>query len=160
MAHDTTEDGAESIAIWEERAAERLLGETVYEHRLRLYAEIYAHDNAFYYAAAGWLAAVGITNMVLRGRLLPNRLGTAWAGCLAAALPSVFIGYMAQRSLSNTIQVLASMAAIGALALATGFFTTLNADDRAICMNSVLRRTRTPLPAGELEKTNECIGRN
>jgi O-antigen/teichoic acid export membrane protein len=112
------------------------------------------------FAAAGWLAAVGITNMVLRGRLLPNRLGTAWAGCLAAALPSVFIGYMAQRSLSNTIQVLASMAAIGALALATGFFTTLNADDRAICVNSVLRRSRTPLPAGELEKTNECIGRN
>ena len=61
MALDTTEDGAESIAIWEERAAERLLGETVYEHRLRLYAEIYAHDNAFWLHRHGRTGISGAT---------------------------------------------------------------------------------------------------
>src|SRR6266480_298172 len=54
------------IARWEEQAAKRLLGAT-YEERLRLYSEIYDHDNAF------WLARhrrTGISGTCARNREL------------------------------------------------------------------------------------------
>ena len=112
------------------------------------------------YAAASWMAAVGITNMLLRWRLFPTRTGMSWAGCVAASVPSLLIGHMVQRLISNTIEALALMAALGVLALATGFFTTLNADDRTIFLNSVIDRFRTPLSTEGSKDTHEYVGGN
>ena len=74
MTHDTTEGVAESIAIWEERAAERILGEAVYEKRLKLYAEIYEHDNAFWLHRHGRIGISGATarNPALLQKAIPG----------------------------------------------------------------------------------------
>jgi SAM-dependent methyltransferase len=54
------------IARWEEQAAERLLGAT-YEQRLRLYSEIYDHDNALWLGRHG---RTGISGACARNREL------------------------------------------------------------------------------------------
>src|SRR5208282_6078758 len=64
---DSNDSDVIEIAHWEERAAERLLCATVYEQRLRLYSEIYAHDNAFWLARHG---RTGISGACARNRAL------------------------------------------------------------------------------------------
>jgi SAM-dependent methyltransferase len=54
------------IARWEEQSAERLLGAN-YEQRLRLYSEIYHHDNAFWLNRHG---RTGISGTCARNREL------------------------------------------------------------------------------------------
>jgi SAM-dependent methyltransferase len=55
------------MAHWEEGAAERLLGATDYVERLRLYSEIYDHDNAFWLGCHG---RTGISGACARNREL------------------------------------------------------------------------------------------
>ena len=55
------------IARWEEQAAKRLLDAADYEHRLKLYSEIYDHDNSVWIARHG---RVGISGVCARNRAL------------------------------------------------------------------------------------------
>ena len=57
MSQRPKNDDATDIAAWEEQAARKLLTATAYEDRMRLYSEIYDHDNAY------WLECHGRTGI-------------------------------------------------------------------------------------------------
>ena len=101
----------------------------------------------------GWLAAVGVTNIVMLRRVAGHRTSAASVGlatarfalCLLAAAGAAWV---VQPRMTSVVAGLACLGVVGVSFAACGFVLILGPDERRLLAGSLARAVERPKPGG------------
>jgi len=116
------------------------------------------------YAVAGWLAGVGLTDMVLARRVIlagAEHTGALVMGLALVVAAAAGVAHLVRPLIDRLVTALACLSGVGGVALAVGFFVILTRGDRALIgrqLADVLLMSRlrvAPAPAGDSHRPTD-----